>query len=83
MIVSPRENRLSNGTSAIWIGTICSANTAMNSRFLNLKSIQANAYASSDATTSENATTGIVIASEFRNDSASVSVVPPDVSAAE
>ena len=43
LIVRPRENRLSSGTSAIWIGTICSAKTAMNSRFLPLKSIHANA----------------------------------------
>ena len=29
--------------SAIWIGTICSAKTAMNAMFLPLKSIHANA----------------------------------------
>ena len=48
-----------------------------------LKSIHANAYASSDATARAKNTTGIVIASEFRNDWPSVSAVPPEFSASE
>ena len=82
-IVRPRENRLNSGTRAICSGTICSANTAMKAKLRPLKSIQANAYARSDATASAKNTTGIVIASEFRNDWPSVSAVPPEFSASE
>ena len=37
LIVSPRENRLSSGTSAIWSGTICSANTSDEEHVLALE----------------------------------------------
>jgi len=39
----PEENVFSSGMSVIWIGTICSANTRMNSTFLPRNSVHAKA----------------------------------------
>ena len=83
LIVRPRENRLSSGTSAICSGKIWSAKIATKSTNLPRKSIHAIAYAMSAATQSGTIVAGMVIASELRKDSHSVSAVPPAVSAAE
>ena len=58
---------LSRGISAIWMGTICSAKTAMNSQLRPLNGIHAKAYAASVAITSGNTVAGRVIASELMN----------------
>ncbi|MNI86024.1 hypothetical protein D3C73_1430720 [compost metagenome] len=76
----PRENELSSGTSAIWIGTICRANTKMNSALRPLKSIHAKAYAAIDAIINGTSVAGMVIAMELMNDSRMVSWVVPDCS---
>ncbi len=55
-----------SGISATWIGTTCITNTATNSRFLNGKSIQANAYAASSANVIGMNTAGRVMTIEFR-----------------
>ena len=67
-MLSPRENRLSSGTSAIWIGTTCSANTPMKRMLRPRNGIHAKAYAASDAITRGKIDAGIVMAIELRND---------------
>ena len=78
----PRENDDSSGTSAIWIGTICSANTKMNSALRPLNSIHEKAYAAIAAIISGMIVAGIVITIELKNDSRIVSWVVPDCSTA-
>ncbi len=64
------------------MGTICSANTKMNSALRPLNSIHENAYAAIAAIISGMSVAGIVMTIELKKDSRIVNCVVPDCSTA-